>query len=74
MLRDCRTARWKVRRDLANRASTVTQQPQDLSAGRIGNRPEDRVALLANYCNHLVTEIVTDRLQMVKAQEFGSQE
>jgi hypothetical protein len=45
----------------------AAQQPQDLSAGRIGNRPENRVVLLARYCNLLAAKIVTDRLRMLNS-------
>jgi hypothetical protein len=50
------------------RASAVTQRPQDLSAGRIGNLPEHGVALLAPYCNHSATKMVTDRLPIIKPE------
>lgn len=58
MLRNSRPARWKIRSDLPSAVPALTQKPQDLSAGRIGNRPEHRVALLALQCNHVITNIV----------------
>jgi len=66
MLRDCRTAGWKVGSDLSNRAPAITQQLQNLSACWIGNRPEHGVALLVPHRNHLATNIVTNRLRIVK--------
>jgi hypothetical protein len=39
MLRDGRTAYAKIGNDLPDRVPTVTQQSQDLSAGRHGGRP-----------------------------------
>jgi hypothetical protein len=57
MLRDCRTVRSEIRSDLPSAAPGLKQKPQDLSAGRIGNRPEHRVALFALQCNYMVTNV-----------------
>ena len=64
MLRDRGAAGGKILGDLADGLPAGAQQAQDLAAGRIGDRPEDRVTLLPSYRNHLVTGIVTEWLQM----------
>ena len=64
MLGDSRAARAKVSGDLTNCEPIVTQESKDLSASGISYDTENRVFPPVFSSNHLVTNMVTDRLQM----------
>src|SRR5215475_4651088 len=53
VLRNCRPARAKIRRDRADGVGTPAQQAQNLAAGGVGNCPKHRCALRASACDHL---------------------
>src|SRR5215831_16690941 len=53
VLRNCRPACAKIRRDRADGVGTPAQQAQNLATRGVGNCPKHRCALRAFACDHL---------------------
>ena len=70
MFRDSRATGTKIRSDIANCTRAIAEESKDLTASRVSDRPEQGIFFFSLNCNHLVTDIVTDRLHMSSSPDF----
>ena len=70
MFRDSRATGTKIRSDIADCTRAVAEEPKDLTPSRVSDSPEQSIFFFASNCNHLVTDIVTERLHMSSSPDF----